>query len=241
MDIGSKLKQHRTQRQLNQETVAEKLHVSRGTISSWETGRTFPDIEKLIYLSELYELSLDQLLKEEPIIMETIVTERKKLKRYKWVKTIGLGLLVFFLLYNIYWFTIVFPHNAKLKDWTHTSSNNYLERDGYIFQAHDLKYPMFLPNGNISVATYKNGPFWISIDGDQVMVSVNESDPLIKGLENKEDFGMIRMNRKDLNSAEYTNLDGKDGNLTKQLLSKHSVEFTKAYQATERVWKEVNE
>lgn len=73
------------------------------------------------------------------------------------------------------------------------------------------------------------------------MVSVNESDPLIKGLENKEDFGMIRMNRKDLNSAEYTNLDGKDGNLTKQLLAKHSVEFTKAYQATERVWKEVNE
>lgn len=77
MDIGSKLKEHRTTRNLTQEEVAMKLKVSRTTVSSWETGRTFPDIEKLVYLSDLYDLSLDQLIKEEPVIMETIVTERK--------------------------------------------------------------------------------------------------------------------------------------------------------------------
>ena len=240
MDIGSKLKKHRIQHQLTQEAVAEKLHVSRGTISSWETGLTFPYIEKLIYLRELYELSLDQLLKEDPIIMETIVTERKKLKRYKGLKIIGTCLLGLFLVYNLYWFTMVYPRNAKLKDWTQTDSNNYLEKNGYTFQAHDLKYPMFLPNGNISVANYKCGLFWISIDGDKVFVSVNTSDPALKGAKDKEDFGMIRMKRNDLNSSEYESLGDGNGELTRQLVIKHSTEFNKTYEAIERVWKEIN-
>lgn len=102
MDIVSRLKKHRLAKESTQEDVAKKLNVSRATISSWETGRTFPDIEKLVYLSNLYDLSLDQLIKEEPVIMETIVKERKSLQYFKIIKRIGIVLLAAFVFYNIY-------------------------------------------------------------------------------------------------------------------------------------------
>ena len=81
MDIGERLKTYRKHNGLTQEQVAEKIYVSRATISSWETNRTFPDIEKIIYLSDLYDISLDKLLKEEPSIMENVKKERKKITK----------------------------------------------------------------------------------------------------------------------------------------------------------------
>lgn len=61
--IGDHLRHARTAQDLTQQTVATRLHVSRQTISSWETGHSYPDITSLIALSDLYQLSLDDLLK----------------------------------------------------------------------------------------------------------------------------------------------------------------------------------
>ena len=65
MDVGAKLNQARLAAKLTQEQVAAALGVSRQTISNWETGKTYPDIVSVIKLSDLYEVSLDHLLKEE--------------------------------------------------------------------------------------------------------------------------------------------------------------------------------
>lgn len=62
MKLNNLLKQKRLAFHLTQEALAEKIYVSPKTISNWETGRTFPDIESLINLSQLYHLSLDDLL-----------------------------------------------------------------------------------------------------------------------------------------------------------------------------------
>lgn len=128
MNIGDRLKRYRKSSRLTQEQVAKKLYVSRATISSWETNRTFPDIEKIIYLSEIYQVSLDQLLREEPKIMETVKLERKKLKRYKILKMIAAIFSILFIIYNIYWFLSVYPKNEKLSDWNKTESNYYLKK-----------------------------------------------------------------------------------------------------------------
>ena len=45
--------------------MAAQLDVSRQTISSWETGNSYPDIDRLIQLSDVYQISLDVLLKED--------------------------------------------------------------------------------------------------------------------------------------------------------------------------------
>lgn len=65
MDIGSKLKAARNEANFTQEEIAEKLGVSRQTISNWENSKSYPDIISVIKLSDIYCISLDALLKED--------------------------------------------------------------------------------------------------------------------------------------------------------------------------------
>lgn len=64
MDIGAKIRDARVKSGLTQEQAAEALSVSRQTISNWETGKTYPDIVSVVRMSDLYDISLDRLLKE---------------------------------------------------------------------------------------------------------------------------------------------------------------------------------
>ena len=70
MEIGQKLKEARTASGLSQENVAEKINVSRQTISNWENEKTYPDIISVIKLSDLYSISLDALLKGDQKMVE---------------------------------------------------------------------------------------------------------------------------------------------------------------------------
>lgn len=63
MEVGERLKARRNELHLTQDQVAESLGITRQTMSNWENGRSYPDIERVIRLSELYALSLDELLK----------------------------------------------------------------------------------------------------------------------------------------------------------------------------------
>lgn len=65
MDIGAKIRDARVKSGLTQEQAAEALSVSRQTISNWENGKTYPDIVSVVRMSDLYDISLDRLLKEE--------------------------------------------------------------------------------------------------------------------------------------------------------------------------------
>ncbi|QQK08353.1 helix-turn-helix transcriptional regulator [Miniphocaeibacter halophilus] len=64
MEIKNILKDRRKKLNLTQEQVAEKIFVSKKSVSNWETGRTTPDIDSLIRIAKLYDLSLDNLLLE---------------------------------------------------------------------------------------------------------------------------------------------------------------------------------
>lgn len=70
MEIGKKLKNARVQSGMTQENVAEKINVSRQTISNWENEKSYPDIISVIALSDLYSTSLDDLLKGDREMME---------------------------------------------------------------------------------------------------------------------------------------------------------------------------
>lgn len=65
MNMGSKIKNARIRANFTQEQVAEALGVSRQTISNWENEKTYPDIVSVVKMSDLYNISLDHLLKEE--------------------------------------------------------------------------------------------------------------------------------------------------------------------------------
>lgn len=70
MDIGQKLRNARKTANFTQESIAEKLNVSRQTISNWENNKSYPDIISVIALSDLYSITLDELLKEDKKMIE---------------------------------------------------------------------------------------------------------------------------------------------------------------------------
>lgn len=67
MSFSEKINMIRNHNKLSQEEMADKLDVSRQTISKWESGISYPEIDKLISISEIFEVSVDYLLKDQYI------------------------------------------------------------------------------------------------------------------------------------------------------------------------------
>ncbi len=65
MTLGEKIYELRTQHNLSQGDLANELNVSRQSISKWENGNSTPDLEKIIKLAEIFNVSLDELIKNE--------------------------------------------------------------------------------------------------------------------------------------------------------------------------------
>lgn len=91
MKIGKKLKDARMRSGFTQESVAKKVNVSRQTISNWENEKSYPDIISVIELSNLYSISLDELLKGDEKMMEHLEESTNVVKSTR--KLIGAILL----------------------------------------------------------------------------------------------------------------------------------------------------
>lgn len=97
MDLNERLKKKREERNYTQKELAELLNVSRQTISSWEVGRTYPDLDIIVKLSDLYKIPLDLLLKEDSKLVETISEKARKSERRKILNYVLLGILSIFI------------------------------------------------------------------------------------------------------------------------------------------------
>ena len=70
MNLSSQIKKYRSELSMSQDELAEKIFVSRQSISNWENDKTYPDIKSLLLLSEVFQVSLDQLIKGDLEIMK---------------------------------------------------------------------------------------------------------------------------------------------------------------------------
>ena len=70
MNIGSKIAEARKKKHLTQEQLAELLNVSRQSISRWESNQTYPDMDKIVFLAEILEVSCDYLLTDQALPQE---------------------------------------------------------------------------------------------------------------------------------------------------------------------------
>lgn len=75
MELAAQIKRRRTELGLSQEALAEKIYVSRQTISNWETDRTYPDVQSLLLLSVLFDTTVDELIKGDVETMEARTNE----------------------------------------------------------------------------------------------------------------------------------------------------------------------
>lgn len=96
MELSKTIKRLRTEKGWSQETLAEKAYVSRQTISNWENKKNYPDVHSLLILSDLFGVSLDELIKGDVETMKNTIHNKdaSALKRAQWCGVIGLILLM---------------------------------------------------------------------------------------------------------------------------------------------------
>ena len=80
MELGEKLKKSRNNKGFSQTNVAEHLNISRQSISKWENGNSYPDLDNLVRLSEYYEVSIDELLKENQDLKKKIEANKLEIE-----------------------------------------------------------------------------------------------------------------------------------------------------------------
>lgn len=112
MEIGPKFKKARLEKKLTQENVAEILNVSRSTISSWEVGRSYPDLDNLVSISNLYDVSLDNLLREDSKMVKKLSLDTKQKKRFKLIISL---LLIFIVITAGYVFMLLNSYNTGVE------------------------------------------------------------------------------------------------------------------------------
>lgn len=91
MNLGKQMVQLRKEYNLSQEDLAEKIFVSRQSISNWERGKSYPDIESLLLLSNIFNVSLDYLVTGDVDMM------KREMKKKRWDRDTYL-MIVFLLL-----------------------------------------------------------------------------------------------------------------------------------------------
>ncbi len=78
MELGSQIKKYRNELSLSQDALAEKVYVSRQTISNWENDKSYPDVNSLVLLSEVFHTSIDTLIKGDVEVMKEQVQKEDR-------------------------------------------------------------------------------------------------------------------------------------------------------------------
>ncbi|TCJ80517.1 UNVERIFIED_ORG: DNA-binding XRE family transcriptional regulator [Bacillus cereus] len=84
MIFSERLKEEREKRNWSQHDLAEKIHVSRQSVSKWETGKNYPSIEIIIHLSDLFGITIDELLRSDEELTQKVIEDSKQLAYPKW-------------------------------------------------------------------------------------------------------------------------------------------------------------
>ncbi|MBS4207070.1 helix-turn-helix transcriptional regulator [Bacillus sp. FJAT-50079] len=79
MNFAEKLKKERKEKGWSQEELAEKLFVSRQSVSKWENGQNYPSIEIIINISDLFDVTIDELLRSDEELKEKVINDSKHL------------------------------------------------------------------------------------------------------------------------------------------------------------------
>jgi len=93
MELGKQIKKYRKALSLSQDALAEKIFVSRQTISNWENDKSYPDINSLILLSEVFNTSIDNLAKGDVETMKKEISQFER-KRFNELKNFYAVLLI---------------------------------------------------------------------------------------------------------------------------------------------------
>lgn len=107
MKFEEKIKKLRTENNMTQDELAEKLFVTRTAVSKWETGQGFPSIESLKLISKMFDISIDSLISDEDI-ETTKMLDKKRSRKFYWAA------IAFLVLTYAASLTVYFTHIKQL-------------------------------------------------------------------------------------------------------------------------------
>ncbi|MBP1042564.1 helix-turn-helix transcriptional regulator [Vagococcus sp. BWB3-3] len=233
MQIGEKIKEYRLRKELTQEQLGTLLNVSRSTISGWEVGRNYPDLRMIVTLSDLLEISLDTLLREDVSMVESVSKSSKRMRFVmKGILALSVLLLVFMGV-NLYWYRQATAQYNELASWE-TSPTGYTlaDMDGKTIYNIEKKRPRFLDRPQpLAITTTQQGMMLTMTSDKQVKLLLFDS-PV-------SDIWLNKANQFDetLNQSAYTKT-------TKaaivESLKEHQQEIDQLRDKTELMWAEVN-
>lgn len=121
MNFGEEIKRIRQERCLTQEQFAAKLNVTRQAVSNWENNKNLPDIGMLILISDVFNVSLDILIKGENSMKEKVIRDGSETRRakYNMISTVSGSVL---LLMGIFCFFVK------------AASVEYIDADGFLHE-----------------------------------------------------------------------------------------------------------
>ncbi|MRN06662.1 XRE family transcriptional regulator [Lactobacillus sp. 0.1XD8-4] len=99
MEFGNRIKEQRKKLKLTQAEVANQLYITRQTISNWEQGKSYPDLDMLVKISNVYQISIDSLLKEDKHL-------KKYLEQGKAYNAFSIFRGLFFIMYGLFFLMI---------------------------------------------------------------------------------------------------------------------------------------
>ncbi|MCC5889858.1 MAG: helix-turn-helix transcriptional regulator [Alkalibacterium sp.] len=179
MELGKKLKEKRLEADYTQKELADILHVSRQTISSWEVGRTFPDLMTLVTLSELYDVPLDNLVKEDSRLVDDITQKVTRSERRK-VTNIVLSLLLVVATVSL----VFFAYQNYLNSQTNAQGlhpNDLYDSHWEVHfdptHSHDQSFLSFSNDSAVVLNQYRGWP------ADESLLDELDDDVLSSGLE----------------------------------------------------------
>ena len=94
MKFSEKLIMLRKNKKWSQEDLGNELGVARQTVSKWELGETTPEMDKLLKMSEIFEITLDELMKEEDTNIESENINNISNSKAKFIKYLGVFLII---------------------------------------------------------------------------------------------------------------------------------------------------
>ena len=108
MKIGKRIKEHRADTGMSQDDLAQRVYVSRQTISSWENDKTYPDVQSLIILSDVFGTTVDELVKGDVEDMEkAIERDARLMNRLAYIMTgllaLALAAFAWFAFQTVEW------------------------------------------------------------------------------------------------------------------------------------------
>ena len=203
MKIGEKIKEQRLKKKWTQEQLAQLLNVSRSTVSSWEVGRNYPDLETIISISDLFGISLDNLLREDTqMVKETT----KKIKRGEIYKTILVAIGVVLILFMGYGGKLKLDEyalrsNLKQQGWVQLSAS---EKSG-ASSVYGLSEEGIIYTGIISTSKWNSEKgIHVFTQKDEFMIEISYDDVIATSISPKNDSNISKNYYLELNQDGTT-------------------------------------